>query len=99
VGVWPVLIDDVTTVRSCEPYRRLVLDTHGGPLGRARVEVRLDERADGCRVAMSETTPGGLGRLVPAPVLAAGLLPRNGLSLHRLTALAERRARRRTAGR
>lgn len=92
VGIWPALVDDVTTVRYCEPYRRLVLDAYGGPFGRARVELRLHGRHDGCRISMTESPRSGLGRLVPGPLVAAALLPRNGQSLHRLLALAERRA-------
>jgi hypothetical protein len=92
VGIWPALID-VTTVRYCEPLRRLVLDAHGGPLGRARVTLTLRDRLDGCRIEMSEAVSGGLGGLLPAPLCAAALVPRNGESMRRLIDLAERRHR------
>src|SRR5581483_10610309 len=95
VGIWPALIDDVTTVRRCVPYRRLVLHAHGWPAGAARVEIVLWERVDGCRIVMAEDVSAGPGRLLPAPFRAAASLPRNRETVNRLISLVEHRARRR----
>ena len=56
-GVWPLVLRDDTTVEVCEPSSRLVLLANGRPLGRARVELRLEEEPSGTRV----TTPAGVG--------------------------------------
>jgi uncharacterized protein YndB with AHSA1/START domain len=41
VGVWPVLIDDYTSVLEMEPLRRILLRARGWPLGEASVDISL----------------------------------------------------------
>ena len=93
VGTWPLVLDDTTTVLACVPKRELVLRARGWPLGEAEVRLTLDERADGCEVAMSEEVRSGPGRLLPPPVRSVLIGPRNAESLRRLAYLAEGESR------
>src|ERR1700712_2865131 len=71
VGVWPLLIDDVTVVEDCQPLEQLVLLAKGRPLGKARITLRLfDADGGGCRIEMAEAPVGapmgwGPNRLPP----------------------------------
>jgi uncharacterized protein YndB with AHSA1/START domain len=91
VGVWPLVLDDITEVEQVEPGRRLVLRAQGGPAGSARIEIELEPVAEGTRVRMTERAISGVGRLVPRPLENAMLRPRNIESLRRLKAIAENR--------
>ncbi len=91
VGVWPLLLDDTTTVSTSTLGRQLVLRARGWPAGEARIELRLDAAGSGCRITMSEDATRGLGRFVPAPLRRLGIVPRNTECLRRLTLLAEGR--------
>lgn len=94
VGAWPVLLDDSTTVVLSRPGSTLALQARGWPLGEARIEIALTPVEDGgCTIAMSEDAVAGPGRLVPYPLRAVGITPRNTETLRRLAYLAERRSR------
>ena len=54
VGVWPMLLDDVTVVEESVPLEKLVLHAKGRPFGGARVILHLSDIDDGCRVEMTE---------------------------------------------
>ena len=41
VGIWPLVLDDVTVVQECRPLQQLVLIAKGRPLGKARITLRL----------------------------------------------------------
>ncbi len=43
VGVWPLVINDATVVESCDPPHEPVLRACLGPLGAARITMRLHE--------------------------------------------------------
>lgn len=88
-GVWPMVLQDNTTVEVCDQGSRLVLLANGRPLGRARVDIRLVQEANGTRVTMEETVAAGPGQVIPKPVMDRLLMPRNRESLARLAALAE----------
>jgi hypothetical protein len=90
IGVWPAVIDDETVVERSVPPEELVLLAKTGPLGAARVTLRLSDIPDGCRVEMDEVAVRPPMKWVPRPVQAAGLWPRNRETLWRLGALAER---------
>lgn len=94
VGVWPFMLSDATTVLECEPGRRLVLQAKAWPAGSARVTIRLEPTASGCRIHMAEEADRGLGSLVPRLVQAPGVLLRNAETLSRLRDIAEHRAHR-----
>ena len=91
VGLWPLLLDDVTDVRSWDPEDGIELLARGWPAGEAAVRIRVRARADGCVVRMDEDAVRGPGTLVPRPLRAAVLRARNTESLRRLAYLAERR--------
>lgn len=91
VGLWPLLLSDVTEVEACEPGRSLLLRAKGRPLGEARVLIELTPQGDGCLVGIREDASGGPGRFVPVWLRQAAILPRNDEALKRLALLAERR--------
>lgn len=91
IGVWPVVIDDETTVESCTPLEELVLHAKTRPFGGARIILRLSDTANGCRIEMAEVPVGGPLHLFPRQVALAMVWPRNRQCLLRLATLAERR--------
>ena len=92
IGVWPLLIDDVTIVEECRPSEKLVLLAKGRPFGKARVTVRLfDIDGGGCRIEMAEVPVGAPMGWVPDRLSLAAAFPRNRECTWRLAALAERR--------
>ncbi|WP_241248956.1 SRPBCC family protein [Rhodococcus sp. X156] len=93
VGVWPLTLNDSTSVVSVDPGRCLELQARGNPGGEARVVVTTEPRDGGTLVTMAEDAIRGPGRLVPYPLRWASIWPRNTESLRRLCALAEGRAR------
>src|SRR5689334_4081685 len=50
IGVWPLLIDDCTISQKCRPQEQLVLLARLGPLGAARISLRLEDAPGGCCV-------------------------------------------------
>jgi uncharacterized protein YndB with AHSA1/START domain len=92
VGVWPLLLDDVTVVEDCQPLEQLVLLAKGRPLGKARITLRLfDTDGGGCRIEMAEVPVGAPMGWVPKRVALAAAFPRNRECTWRLAAIAERR--------
>jgi len=93
VGVWPLLLDDVTVVEECHPLQRLVLLAKGRPFGKARITLRLfDIDGGGCRIEMAEVPVGAPLGWVPKRLALAAAFPRNRECTWRLAAIAERRA-------
>ncbi|BFU45231.1 SRPBCC family protein [Krasilnikovia sp. MM14-A1004] len=92
IGPWPLQIDDKTVVRAVVPGRFLELDAQAWPLGAATVRIRLEPlSATTTRIRMAETLSSGIGRLLPGPVQAALLRPRNAEALRRLDDIAVHR--------
>lgn len=91
VGVWPLVVDDETVVLSCIPQQELVLLAKAGPLGAARITLRLSDIPDGCRLEMAEVAVRGPMRLVPNRLQLIGISPRNRECTWRLAGLAEHR--------
>lgn len=91
VGVWPLTLDDHTSVIEATPGQRLVLQARGWPFGEATITLNLQPedtpQGPGCRVRMAEDASNGPGRLVPLRQL--GIVPRNRETLRRLAVLAE----------
>ena len=93
VGVWPLLLDDVTVVEDCQPLQQLVLLAKGRPFGKARITLRLfDLDGGGCRIEMAEVPVGAPLGWVPNRLALAAAFPRNRECTARLAAIAERRA-------
>jgi hypothetical protein len=92
VGVWPLLLDDVTVVEDCQPLQQLVLLAKGRPLGKARITLRLfDIDGGGCRIEMAEVPVGAPMGWVPNQAALAAAVPRNRECTWRLAVIAERR--------
>jgi uncharacterized protein YndB with AHSA1/START domain len=90
VGPWPCTIQDTTSVRTVDIPHSIELDARLWPIGGAVVRVEL--RATGptsCEAVMTEQAIRGPSRLLPHPVQAVLLEPRNRESLSRLADLAE----------
>jgi len=92
VGVWPFMLNDVTTVEEYEPDRRLVIKVRIWPAGAGRVEFVATSRPDGCSLLMREEAIEGPAHLVPSAALDPVLHWRNAETLRRLAYLAESRA-------
>jgi hypothetical protein len=93
VGVWPLLLDDVSVVEECQPLQRLVLLAKGRPFGKARITLQLfDIDGGGCRIEMAEVPVGAPMGWVPKRVALGAAFPRNRECTWRLAAIAERRA-------
>jgi hypothetical protein len=90
-GVWPVLLDDETTMLEWDPPRHAVMQPKGWPIGEALVTIDVKPRHDGCVVRIMEKAVRGPGTLVPAPLLDIPLYARNIETLKRLGFLAEGR--------
>ncbi len=90
-GVWPLVTRDETVVLTSERPALLVLQAKGGPLGQARIELRLTAQGDACVVEMDEEPNQGPGRWLHNPIAAAGIRRRNLEALNRLAILVERR--------
>jgi hypothetical protein len=93
VGTWPLVLNDTTEVVQAEPGRLLALRAKGRPFGEADIRLVLTPRPDGCEIAMGEDAVTGPGSLLPYPVRAAAIGPRNVETLRRLGYLAEGGAR------
>jgi hypothetical protein len=93
-GVWPLLIDDTTSVLEWDPPRRAVLKARGWPVGSAEVILEVEAQPGGCQVRISEDAVEGPGRLIPKPVRDALIGVRNVETLRRLEYLAEGRFQR-----
>lgn len=91
LGVWPVVLDDETTVVACEPLREIVLAAKARPFGAARVTLRLHDIAEGCRIEMSEVPISRPLKWLPQSATLAAAWPRNRECTWRLAAVAERR--------
>ncbi len=91
VGVWPLVINDSTTVVECEPARHLVLRAGAWPAGEGQVAIDLEPTSTGTLVRLHEDVVSGPGRLLPPPVRHLQLGWRNTETLRRLAFVAERR--------
>jgi hypothetical protein len=92
VGLWPMLLDDVTVVRRWAPDRGIDLQARAWPAGEARVQIEVRPRVGGgCTVELREDAVRGPGTAIPKPIRTALLVPRNDETLRRLAFLAEGR--------
>ena len=90
VGVWPMLINDETTLVEWQPDSRAVLEAKGRPLGAARVVLTVEpDGPDASMLRIVEDASQGLARFVPKPVRQALMLKRNSETLQRLAFVAE----------
>lgn len=90
-GVWPALINDITTMIEYDSPRHLMMQPKGWPIGEARVTIDVKPHRRGCVVRIQEHAMSGPGALIPAPLLNLGLYVRNIETLRRLSFIAEGR--------
>ncbi|EHR61273.1 SRPBCC family protein [Saccharomonospora cyanea] len=91
-GMWPLLVPDVSLVTAVDPGRMIELTARLWVLGRGRVRLTLTPEGDrGTRVTMGEEAVSGPAALLPAPVQALLLKPRNVEALARLEDIAVNR--------
>lgn len=89
IGLGPLGIRDHTEVLELEPNRRIVLDAHLRPIGRARVRLTLEPYEDGTRVLMEEGPADFWSRITMGGPVAQPLLRlRNTEALSRLRRVA-----------
>jgi len=91
VGVWPVTVDDTTSVLECDAPKRLKLRARVWPAGAAEVTFELAEHPDGTEVTIIEDASHGPARFIPGLVRVPMLDWRNSETLRRFAYVAERR--------
>lgn len=91
-GVWPLLINDTTSILEWDPPTHALLKARGWPAGSAEVVLDVVREDRGCSVTITEDAVAGPGLLAPKPVRDAAMLVRNRETLQRLAYLAEGRA-------
>jgi hypothetical protein len=92
VGVWPLVLDDTTSVLESQPPTMLKLRARARPGGEAEVTFRLRPRGPETEVTIEEDAVAGPSRLVPKPVRDLPLGWRNVETLRRLAFIAESRS-------
>lgn len=76
VGVWPLLINDSTSILEWDPPTHALLKARAWPVGSAHMALDVRRVESGCTVTMTEDAVEGPGRLiVPEPVRSAAILP------------------------
>jgi hypothetical protein len=94
LGVWPLLIDDVTRVLAARPERELRLRGKGWPAGEVEIHLLLRPHENGgCEILMREDVVAGPAKLIIKPVRVVMMKRRNTEALQRLAYLAEGSAR------
>jgi hypothetical protein len=93
VGIWPVMLNDTTSVIDVEPPTMLRLRVRAWPGGEAEVVFRMHPRGPETEVVIEEDAVSGPGRLLPRPLRDLPLAWRNVETLRRLAFIAENRAR------
>jgi uncharacterized protein YndB with AHSA1/START domain len=92
VGVWPLLINDATTVELYEPPHYLRLKVRAWPTGEGIVEFEATDKDTQCHLIMREHTSKGPATLIPKAMIDPVLHLRNAETLQRLALLAEARS-------
>ncbi|MGG7463293.1 SRPBCC family protein [Plantibacter sp. YIM 135347] len=96
-GVWPILLDDVTSSLEWDPPNRCVIQPHGWPIGEARVTIQVRARGTDSIVQITEEAVKGPGSWIPKFLLDVPLWLRNTETLRRLEYLARGRENQRAA--
>ena len=90
-GIWPVVVNDETTVLESDPPRLLRLQAKGRPAGEATVELRIEPAGNGSKITMGEDVTRGPGRYIPKALRQPAIALRNTETLRRLAYMAEGR--------
>jgi uncharacterized protein YndB with AHSA1/START domain len=91
-GIWPVVVNDETTVLESDPPRLLRLQAKGRPAGEATVELRIERAGNGSKITMVEDVTHGPGQYLPKMLRQPPIALRNTETLRRLAYMAEGRA-------
>ncbi|WJY01155.1 SRPBCC family protein [Curtobacterium sp. SP.BCp] len=91
-GVWPIVIDDTTTVEVWDPPHAMTIRPKGWPIGEARVALTVEEHRRGCKVTIVENAIAGPGSYVPDFLMQPAIWVRNHETLRRLGWVAAGRA-------
>lgn len=89
VGVWPLMINDSTSVWSVNRPRELVLSARAWPIGRGRVRITCEPEGNQTTVTLDEEVTAGPALKVLEPIRNLVLHWRNSETLRRLAYLAE----------
>jgi hypothetical protein len=92
-GIWPVLLNDATSMLEWDPPRHALLKARAWPVGEAHVTMDVRPTTSGCVVRMIEDTVAGPARFVPGALRESMVHARNVETLHRLAYLAEGKAK------
>jgi hypothetical protein len=92
IGVWPVVVNDETSVSVWDPPRRVEFHARVRPFAEAHIVLEVKPRGSGCVVRISYDVIGAAA-VVPRPVLDLVMKPRNVEMLRRLSHLAVGRSR------
>jgi hypothetical protein len=90
-GIWPVVVNDETTVLESDRPRLLRLQAKGRPAGEATVELRIEPAGNGSKITMTEDVTRGPGRYIPKALRQPAIALRNTETLRRLAYMAEGR--------
>lgn len=93
VGVWPMLINDETTVERVDVPHEIQLRASAWPAGEADVTIQAQPEGDKTLVTIYEQAVSGPAKIIPRPVEDFMLNQRNVETLKRLSFLAESGAR------
>lgn len=87
-GIWPIMFPDVSTVVAVRPARLLELEARLWILGKVRIRFTITPAAHGStELTMEEEVVAGPASILPVPIQALFLRPRNREALARLVDL------------
>jgi uncharacterized protein YndB with AHSA1/START domain len=90
-GIWPVVVNDETTVLESDRPRLLRLQAKGRPAGEATVELRIEPAGNGSKITIAEDVTHGPGSYLPKALRQPLIALRNTETLRRLGYMAEGR--------
>jgi uncharacterized protein YndB with AHSA1/START domain len=93
VGVWPMMINDTTSVIRCDPPHRLELRGRAWPAGEVDIDITVEPSDGGCAITITEDAVAGPAAKIPPAVRGPMFHARNRETLRRLALLAEGHAR------
>ncbi|MFI7008262.1 SRPBCC family protein [Streptomyces sp. NPDC050145] len=96
VGMGPLTLDDTSTVRICEPQRRLELEAKADPFGAARIAMRLTPWGEHTLFELDWHPLRGPGTRMHGLLVDYLVKVRNGMMLTKLAEIAVREHRHRT---
>jgi hypothetical protein len=98
IGIWPLVLNDETTIEVWDPPRRFQLEAKTRPVGTQRVVIDVQPRGSGCVVRMEEEAITGVATRIPKPIADPILWVRNREALRRLEWVARGISRQKSRG-